>query len=224
MHHDNRKQDRRQLFSQRPRKKLLLLLAGISAWLVMAPLAGADDINPPDYRTDPHSAVVFWQEQTPGQGDLVMNGFNAYPGQYARTAFGGGVPALDIVHESESDRYHFYMPNFVDPLPQKLMRIQVTYSNPEPFVAGMQIFDPIIGVIAQPVANVSGTPNNPAADGYFYEDWEIAPNPDYEIVDIYVPTGSLLHQVVIDTVSLPEPATMTLLAVGALAMIRRRRK
>ena len=36
---------------------------------------------------------------------------------------------------------------------------------------------------------------------YFFEDWAIHPNPDWQFINIFTPNGVTLHEVVIDTVS-----------------------
>ena len=36
---------------------------------------------------------------------------------------------------------------------------------------------------------------------YFFEDWVMRPNPDWEFINIFTPNGVSLHEVVIDTVS-----------------------
>jgi MYXO-CTERM domain-containing protein len=52
--------------------------------------------------------------------------------------------------------------------------------------------------------------------------WEIRPNPEYEG---FVLEGTInVDELVIDTWCTPEPASLTLLAVGGLALIRRRRR
>jgi len=52
------------------------------------------------------------------------------------------------------------------------------------------------------------------------------PNPDWEIVQIFVPDGSALHQVVIDTISTPLPPAVWLLgtALAGLMVIARRQR
>lgn len=58
--------------------------------------------------------------------------------------------------------------------------------------------------------------------GYQYFDLEYRPNPDYETITVQVADGAQLVQVMIDSVSVPEPATIGLLAFGTLAMLRKR--
>ena len=58
---------------------------------------------------------------------------------------------------------------------------------------------------------------------WHYIDVEIYPNPDSEQIIIHDVTGGDPYEVEIDTVSLPEPATMGLLLIGGLALVRRRR-
>jgi len=58
---------------------------------------------------------------------------------------------------------------------------------------------------------------------HFYEDWIIVPNPDWEDIYFSLPQGVIVEQVIIDTIS-PEPGTVSLLMIGAMAVLRRRRR
>jgi len=126
----------------------------------------------------------------------------------------------------------FNVPNWYDQEPLKLLRLQVTFSGDAP---GTRVF-PFIGVpgsgagvMVEPIGRISDSdPSLPPDMLYFYEDWRILPNPDWEQVVIDVPTGTFIDQVVIDTISFPEPSSFGLLAVaGSVAAVvgtRRRRK
>ena len=64
---------------------------------------------------------------------------------------------------------------------------------------------------------------------HFYSDIWMEPNPDWEQIVVTVPLGTVIVEVVVDSVSSPEPATLSLLAFGGLAiggwtLIRRRRR
>ncbi len=116
---------------------------------------------------------------------------------------------------------HVVLPNFIDPLPLKLMRLQ--FGSDGMVDAG----DYIIDILAHdPLAttwNIVGGSTGSAH--WHYIDIEIEPNPDWEEIWISgVGLGNFLT-LEIDTVSLPEPASLSMLVVlGGLAMLVRRRR
>ena len=63
--------------------------------------------------------------------------------------------------------------------------------------------------------------------GYRVESWSITPNPDFELVQIYLPPWIFVDQVVIDTISVPEASTLLMRGIGLMgagaAVWRRRR-
>ena len=117
----------------------------------------------------------------------------------------------------------FCVPNWIDVEPLKLIHVQIAFDSPagtgHPMVSNVWGFDPTVG-------NVTGTQDQGVSTGphFRYEDWRIVPNPDWEYVILDVPPHAVIDQVVIDTISLPEPATLSLLTLGALAVMRRKRK
>jgi len=55
--------------------------------------------------------------------------------------------------------------------------------------------------------------------------WRIEPNPSEETICIGITgTGGLVDYITVDTICIPEPATVTLLGLGTLALLRRKRK
>ncbi len=127
----------------------------------------------------------------------------------------------DYVIPTPDKFYEFALPNFVDEMPIKYMRLQLTWTgNPAPPldipISGVDGIDPVPGDI------VFTSPITTTATGAFYQyyDIEFKPNPDSERWLVYLPDNAFLVQAVADTVStVPEPATLTLLALGSLSFL-----
>lgn len=66
------------------------------------------------------------------------------------------------------------------------------------------------------------TYRSPIDGTIFHEDWEITGTPDSIRLSIDF-TGTSVDQVLIDTIAVPEPASLCLLGLGAVALVRRRR-
>jgi len=114
--------------------------------------------------------------------------------------------------------------------PEKLVWLQLTY-----FLAGSlgaeydsQLFTPGGEDIMVVVGSEMAVPV-PGEAGWFYYEimWHVMPQPDSETLQatINLPAGAVLalDEVAVDTICLPEPATLGLLATGGLALLRRRR-
>ena len=194
-------------------------------------VAFADDLNPPVYRGDPLSVYAHWQLGTTGTNDLVLNPAN--PAEYNwvddsdPTTFLSSLLPSDIVTGPD---YQFQLPNFIDKMPVKYMRLQLTWQTdpavpPTPLTilgpSGEESGSPVAGNIVFSSAIIPVV-----ADGsivYQYHDIEFYPNPDWERWAIISPNEPLV-QVVVDTVStIPEPATLSMLAFGSLALFRKRK-
>jgi hypothetical protein len=117
----------------------------------------------------------------------------------------------------------------VDREPYKIFDIQITYIAPTE-ITGQSSVTVADGA---PVTDIDGpglidqivlTPAQQGDPTLIYEHWQgmIFPNPDWEVFHIETPGN--LRQVVIDTISIPEPATMALMGAGGLLAVRRRRR
>ena len=132
--------------------------------------------------------------------------------------------------------YEFVIPNFYDPLPQKTLDISMVGSNSGASELELPRVLDIIGSDAPyesigpsvPVFGsfVSGSSSPDPAGLLVTEAWEMFPNPDWEIVKIFVPSAFQLQSIEIATQSLPEPGTAALMAAGlfGLGMAGRRRR
>lgn len=210
------------------------------ALVFMAAPAMADDLYPAPYRGAPLSYTAEWDTFTLGDFSAGISpdsesstddddpntylhnafsthlDFDAADGWQLTPAQGGG-----IYNPARNATFVANVVNWIDWEPHKLLRIQVAYSGgPAPIIVGMDGVFPVTGGLDSPGTLLGGL-SMPST--YYYEDWIIVPNPDWEQILFDLPQGTIVEQLVIDTVSLPEPASLSLLALGGLALLRRRR-
>ena len=201
----------------------IVLLAAFS-WNVVL----ADDLNPASYRFDPLSVYAHWEVDpattalnltswsSEDDTDPTTNLFPALPTDVVPPGGGTGIGGKS---------YEFYLPNWIDELPVKYMRLQLTWQ----FVP-----DPPLDILISGVEGTTGVPATlaftslitPVGPDTFYQyyDFEFYPNPDQERWTVFLEDNAQLVQVVADTVStIPEPATMAILGFGGLVLFRKRK-
>jgi len=113
--------------------------------------------------------------------------------------------------------------NVLDDMPGKRIRVQISgFWDPQnPVQTAItssednNVGDQLFFGEYPPVAVVPGE--------RLFREMVINPNPDWEIIRVTMPPDSEIFQIVVDTIS-PEPGTMAMLAIGGLAMLRRRRR
>lgn len=225
--------------------KNAMIVTCIVAILLPATAAVADDFAPPWYRGLPLSYEVEWElNNPPSPGELPsLPTFedavdDSDPATFMYDRFGthidydfgdnwAYVPAdgdggVQVVNPDGASLACNTI-NWVDDEPEKLIRIQITYIGQAPvidYVTGYMTFyhgypDPL-----------PGNPESPRVDwdaNHFYEDWIIFPNPEWEQIAISAAYGTIIDEIYIDTISLPEPASLLLLGFGAVVVMRRRR-
>ena len=133
----------------------------------------------------------------------------------------------------EGTFYAFVIPNFHDPLPKKTIDVTMVGSNPS---AGEADLPSVLLVIGADFPYLGSDPSWPdlvwgsrvsgnSAPELVTEAWEMFPNPDWEVVKIFVPSAFELTHIRIETQSIPEPTTAALMAAGlfGLALAGRRR-
>jgi hypothetical protein len=221
-------------------KKFSLLSIGVFTALFVCAAASADDLMPAPYRGLPNSFFAEFDRGDPiGPLEKVgeffgPGGFPPYQGDpdgpSGPVQPGGGAQIIGMMQFTQPDgqKYDIFVPNVVDDLPLKLIQVQITYSVPQgqqPGPSRVDIVDgnPIDGGFIDITAQQVFTPTGPNDPTVFYEKWtgEIRPNPDWETIQVDVP--GRLDQVVIDTISIPEPTSLALLGIGALLVVSRRR-
>jgi hypothetical protein len=118
------------------------------------------------------------------------------------------------------------IPNFFDPLPTKL--IDIVFHGSNDGAAGLELprvldiigadapFFPPPGPALPVVAEfVSATCSSTQCD----EHWVMHPNPDFETVKVFIPTGFEFLSMHITTQSVPEPGALALVGGGLLGLL-----
>ncbi len=189
--------------------------------LFMCGAALGDDLNPPPYRGAPLSVFAHWNADA--SGALMLNQFSWVDDNDPLTTLTQFQPIVSF--DPTLSVYDFRIPNFIDQLPIKFLRIQLTWAGTSqpPISLSSDGFDGVS--VAPGVLTFASGPLvfTPGPGGYQYFDFEYQPNPDFETIHVQLPPDGLLVQVVIDSISIPAPTSFAVLALGGLAVIRRRR-
>ncbi len=196
----------------------------------------ADDLVPPPWRGDPLTTVAEWDFLTPGAG--FPDGLSLAP----VIGDGGGLPQMtptggvvwDPVFNGSwigqtGGALQFYIPDWIDNEPYKDLWVQFTYQPnptvPLPEVSNIQAFDPTGPVVVSPLST-NDFLIDPIDNLYHRTQvFRLFPNPDWETFDIVVAPDVVITQVVVDTISVPEPSTFVLAGIcGVLALAAGRRR
>ncbi len=127
------------------------------------------------------------------------------------------------------------LPNFIDPLPEKLIRLCLSFDGPPDSPTGadplslievlVQAFDPLGVDSIEEIGRATDPDGNFAS---YYIDFRIRPNPDFEVItirgddDANIRPGNLLF-VEVYTISIPAPGAGMLALMSGLIATRRRR-
>jgi hypothetical protein len=199
----------------------ILAVALVVPWSV----ATADDLTPPPYRGNPLSVFAEWQ-LIPGTTTLNLTQSNWVDDNDPSTTL-HPLPFSNPVQPMNPGHYQFQLPNWIDNLPIKYMRVQLTWLNNlnPPVSLTSQALDGVNSLFGQIVYTSPLQIDAAGIKAYQFFDLTFQPNPDFERIDIVHNSDSVLSQVVVDTVStVPEPATLVMLGLGALSLIRHRRR
>lgn len=222
---------------------LAVMLLALAATVSPFSTALADDFAPPPWRNDPDggTTVQEWDfkfsdsvrdinDPLPPDGDSGLKrwgpGFGGDPpeawedGAWGWIDDGGGdgkiMPLEDAV-------LHLFIPNTLDDLRAKFLRIQITYSDRNMPPTGAK---PSVKSVSSNISTGRrfGLPQDPAA-GQHWEDWILNPNPHLEYIDIDVPKFVAIDQLIVDTIcTVPEPGSGALLSMGIGVLLLRPRR
>ena len=123
--------------------------------------------------------------------------------------------------------FEFVIPNFYDPLPMKKIEISMHGAN---WCASESERPSVLDIIGSDSDYIDGGPSLPVQGSYVggsttatlvTEYWEMFPNPDFEIVKLYVPVEFELQSINIATQStvVPVPASLWLFGSGLLGLV-----
>lgn len=217
------------------RANTIAILAALGCAATPAP---ADDFAPPSYRGAPLSVEAEWEWAQPpsdfffmppdvfnivggNSGETLYNGFQTHAEVDFTTDWmwvpGDGDGGMTPTNPSGASMV-FNVQNWVDLMPEKDLRMQVTFQGIAPTITQVLGIDGNLEYSGTLVGHVDFDAN------HFYEDWSIYPNPDWEQIVMYVPFGTVLDEVYLDTVSLPAPGVWALLSLAGVLSLRRCRR
>ena len=217
-----------------------LIVVGVSS------ASSADNLVPPDFvGTDP-SFETFqeWEFTSAGvtspDGDLGYDNAGGTPVVTIGSGLGfdplnaGFFPALDGFiglggANQGGNTMTFDIPNIIDDRPVKHLRIQINGDWTGDNVPGNVIGGPSVTLLTgdeqgSPVPGVFVDSEETFPGYHRWEDWDIFPNPDSERLVLTIPQNAFVNQVVIHTISIPEPASLAMLGLGGVTLLARRRR
>lgn len=199
-------------------------------------LASAANFNPPAWANSSLTVHVEWDFATQPQisGGYLPTAFTATQGSGVGTWGGAANPTVlqaapEIVWNNgrlinTDTKEHYFsiaIANWIDTMELKNIRLQLHH-------VGAVSAHGLIGFVKTPDGDArtpDGYRTNQGGSQYHsWEDWRIQPNPWREILTLTMAPGAILYQVVVDTQSVPTPATMLLVGTAGLIASRRRRE
>jgi len=227
-------------------KNLAILLLVL---FLITPAAYAEDWNPPPWRGDDLSAKAQWQFEG---GDEAVFAPISPTQPVAWWPESGNVPERNASWNDSSPTLlvpvnatrkaggisfggmHIVMANWLDDEPLKLVRIQIggiyePADDPGVWWEAWQVSAASEELEDWDVLGSEQQSQSSANTFNVSTDLLIRPNPDWEIFSLDgIPDNVVIDQLIVDTVSIPEPSSFALAGVGALlvgafVLVRRRR-
>ena len=198
------------------------------------PLAAMDLNDPPWDMTLPNQTSQAWEccSSSPLvdiEPTVMDNPYGGPDGPLMNGAFDEiqwilgpeGSDEIATWHVGEPGGVDIWIPNNPDPDLYKLIFWQVTSDKSPTPVGDPPTTNPPSTSVPTGIAHTQW----PNSTWYTYNGMlKIVPNPEGETIHFDFLASTNIEEIVIDTVCVPEPATIGLLAMGAVALLRRRRR
>jgi len=209
-----------------------ILLGTVLGICLTLSTAWAEDYNPPGFRTvPPGTAPTTYQ-----LWEFLTNANPAAPDDYTNDA---GVPSVSLTGgflegTEHYDTYYGHsgvwgfetemiatVPNFDELNPYKEIWLQLTYmgdSIPNLWAVPEGVLDDRVVMTLED--------NTAIGDDWYQATWSaiLSPNPNFE--ELWIRPANCttyVDELVIDTICIPEPATICLFGIVALALLRKRK-
>jgi len=198
-----------------------VLLVSCFALLAAPNALLADDVEPAPYRGDPNSVLAkFDLTMSPASLDSFSEGANP---TFPLSTVSPGIDE-DL---TGTPFYQVTLPNYIDDLPLKRMRIQYSWFGQQGDAQTVTInVSPNVGGSIQLVDSIPPLPVPGVTNAFYrWDDFTIYPNPDFEAIQVEFVNADP-RWLVFDTIStVPEPSTVALSALAvALACVGWRRR
>ena len=213
--------------------------------LLGSSLVLADDLYPPPWRGSPNTLSAEWDVWTGFPGRMSPDHWQATPpgptGPWAEATAGtlllreyaDRLDVLKIPDEGPTgiERIIFQLDNYDQSNGLKVVRMQFSLWEGVPpsqvIPADLNVWTDAGGPFHPEFTQVGHHYDNITGWATYAYEFTLSPNPAWERIQVDIASVAAwegyLDQVVIDTWCVPEPATLSLLALGGLALIRRRR-
>jgi hypothetical protein len=212
--------------------KSVHLLVCVSLVLISATMAWSSDLAGAPWRGQPGTTLQEWKfgtDANPATPEVMNNPYGMPTASISVSMFGAGwldqLPGMGTqtgYWDLGEGNITLNIANTPFPLPYKEIYVQVTYYRDINQAPSVTV--PTAQFISGKTLTVETVPTG----GAWMLDqsiWRIEPNPTSEQVIITGAThwGSVVDQVVVDTICAPEPASLALLGVAGTMMLARRR-
>ena len=200
-------------FQEERKESMRRLTWGILSIVCASCLASAA-LTPPENMGQDRTVQVEWTEN--GTTMNMRYWGDSLNSQLDPTTPSASGPWIHPAAYQDPVLFYINIPNFQTNFPKKTLNLQVNYTG-SVSVFRMYGYTPEINPIWGTLISDNSTP------GKLNMNYTFTPNPYREEIILELQPGTSISEIGIYTQCIPEPATLTLFSLGALALIRRKK-